>query len=176
MTDTQIQVLAITFLLAAAIVLPLTYFAYKKEQKKNELKARQERELQAREKKRRQAEEEDRKREEAVAIRRKAVAAYDAHKARFAEIRNQMYSSPACSKCASKLVQILELGEDTGVLTARCTRCGTERRIYAVSKESFGGVSGELIAILSAYHTVQKYVPDYPGLAVSFPEPGGTAR
>lgn len=175
MTDTQIQVLVITFLLAAAIVLPLTYLAYKKEQKKNELKVRQERDLQAREKNRRQVEEEDRKREEAVAVKRKAVASYEAHKARFAEIRSAMYSSPACGKCGSNLVHIVELGEDTGVLTARCTKCDTERRIYALSKESFGSVARELITIMAAYNTVRKYVPDYPGLAVSFPVPAPRA-
>ncbi len=39
MSDTQLLVLAITFLLAAVIVVPLTWIAYKKEKKRVEIEA-----------------------------------------------------------------------------------------------------------------------------------------
>lgn len=175
MTDTQILVLTVTFLLAAVIVLPLTVLAYRKEKRRHEVNEQREREKLARERRRIEQEDEAVRKNQATQARRQLVADYDALKPRFKELRESLYASPTCSKCASNLVHILSVGADTGVLTCRCAKCGTERRIYANSKEAFMHQARELTDILHTYHAVQQLFPDYPGLVVSFPEPAPRA-
>ncbi len=171
MSDTQIQVLAITFILAAAIVLPLTVIAFRKEKRRRELKEQRARQTEARERQRREADEAERQRAQANQAKKETVMAFETRKDRLREIRSSVYTSPPCSTCGSALVQITAMGADTGVLTARCIKCDTERRIYARSKEAYLPNARELSEIMSAYAAVREIIPDYPGLAVSFPEP-----
>ena len=150
MSDTQILVLTVTFLLAAVVVLPLTYLAYRKEKRRHEINEQREQERLARESKRRKLEEAAQKHHEAAQARKQIVADYDALKPRFKEIRYSLYASPSCANCASNLVHIVSVGADTGVLTCRCAKCSTERRIYANSKEAFLQHGRELAAIIVA--------------------------
>ena len=175
MSDTQILVLTVTFLLAAVIVLPLTVIAYRKEKRRHEVNMKRERDAQARERRRLHQEKESARRNQASQARKKVVAKYDALKSRFYEIRYRLYASTPCAKCASNLVHIVTMGVDTGVLTCRCAKCGTQRRVYAKSKDNFLKEAPEMAKILKAYHAVQDFYPDYPGLAVSFPEPAPRA-
>lgn len=169
MSSSQIQVLAITFLLAAAIVLPLIVIAFRKEARKRELKIQEERRAQEREQRQRLAEEEAERQQKANQARKAAVETFHGLEDRFRGIRERAYSSSPCPKCGSNLVLIGDLDVDTGIITGRCAKCGEERRIHAVSRESFQAVSSELIHIMRAYSTVQRLVPEYSGLAVSFP-------
>jgi hypothetical protein len=171
MTDTQILVLTITFLLAAIVVLPLIWIAYKNEEKRTELEDRRAQETQARERKRRQAEAEERKREEAIQYKKRALHQFEGLRSRLKEICETTYSSPPCPKCNSGFVILEAVGEDTGVLTCRCVKCSTERRVYALSKDAYQHIAIELMDIMHVYQLVQNLVPEYAGLAVSFPKP-----
>lgn len=170
MSPTQIQVLAFTFLLAAAIVLPMVVIAYRKKAKKRELRIQRELRALEREKQQRLAEEEANRQKVAAEARKDAVALFNKLEDRFREIRERVYASTPCPKCASGLVLIVDLDMDIGVLTGRCAKCGHERRIHALSRSDFLRASSELIHITHAYRTVQRLVPEYSGLAVSFPE------
>lgn len=171
MSDTQILVLTITFLLAGAIVLPLIFLAYRKEQRRLELENRRAREATARKHRREQAELEEQRNKQVAQKRKATVGTLDGLKDRFKELRYSTYASPPCSKCASTLVHILEMGEDTGVLTCRCIKCGTKKRVYAISRSAYWQVAAELSDIMQTYRAVMNFYPNYPGLAVSFPEP-----
>lgn len=171
MSDTQILVLTVTFLLAAVVVLPLTYLAYRKEKRRHEITLQRERAHRAREARLRRQEEEIQKRQKEDQVRNRKVAEYDARRPHFKELRDRLYVSPTCTKCASHLVHIVSLSAETGVLPCRCNKCGTVRRVYANSKDAFLREGGELAAILRIYHALEQHYPNYPGLAVSFPEP-----
>lgn len=171
MTDTQVLVLTSTFLLAAVIVLPLIWIAYRKEKRRTELEERRARATQARVRKRKQVEDEDRKREEAIQARKRTLQEFERLKDRLKEICESTYTSAVCPKCSSSFVQVEAVGEDTGVLTCRCVKCKAERRVYAASKDAYLHVAEELDDILDVYQAVHRLMPDYSGLAVSFPEP-----
>jgi|GEM_PF-1770085 len=171
MSQSQVLVLTVTFLVAAVVVLPLIYLAYKKEARKHELEQERARQVKAREARRDALEAEQERQEAAKRHRRAALEAYDSLKDLFRNIRNSTYSSPACPNCSSNLVMVSDMDEDTGVLNCHCTKCGSKRRIYARSKQDFLRVHDDLLVIMDAYRAVAGFVPDYAGLAVSFPEP-----
>jgi transcription elongation factor Elf1 len=164
MSQSQLIILFVTFLLASLVVVPLVLVTIKNERKKKREEVQKIKRSIAREEAKVHALEEKARSEALLKQKARLIHDFQEVNHQFRDLIQSLYPSYSCPTCASKVVKLVDFDPKNGEMTLSCGKCGSKRKTLPKNPTTYAETISQLTPALNAYHRVHDLVPNLPDL------------